>query len=219
MTTIEIPVQAWTRDQMALRAAQDISEGWFVNLGIGIPTLVANHVPKDKEVIFHAENGVVGVGPAPKPEHIEPWLINAGKQYVTLSQGGCFVHHADSFSMIRGGHLDLCVLGAYDVNTRGDIANWALSKDDTAPAVGGAMDLAVGAKRLWVLMEHVNKKGESRLVSECRYPLTASAAVDRIYTNLAVLDVRQTHFQVLDMAPGVTQDYLIAHTEAALRFD
>jgi len=219
MSTTETHMQPWTRDQMAQRAAQDIQEGWFVNLGIGIPTLVANHVPTDKEVIFHAENGVVGMGSAPDAEHIEPWLINAGKQYVTLRAGGCYVHHADSFSMIRGGHLDLCVLGAYDVNTRGDIANWALSEDDTAPAVGGAMDLAASAKRLWVVMEHVNKKGEPRLVNECRYPLTASGSVDRIYTNLAVLDVRQTHFQVLDMAPGVTPEYLIAHTEAELRFD
>lgn len=203
---------------MAERAAHDIKEGWFVNLGIGIPTLVANHVPTDREVIFHAENGVVGVGPAPDPENVEPWLINAGKQYVTLRQGGCFVHHADSFSMIRGGHLDLCVLGAYDVNVRGDIANWALSEQDTAPAVGGAMDLAVGAKRLWVLMEHVNKKGEARLVNECRFPLTAAAAVDRIYTNLAVLEPAQTHFNVIGMAPGVTPGYLRGCTEAELRF-
>lgn len=219
MSTTETQVQPWTRDQMAARAARDIQEGWFVNLGIGIPTLVANHVPLDKEVIFHAENGVVGVGPAPAPQDVEPWLINAGKQYVTLRAGGCFVHHADSFAMIRGGHLDLCVLGAYDVSTQGDIANWALSTGDTAPAVGGAMDLAVGAKRLWVLMEHVNKKGEPRLVKQCRYPLTASRSVDRVYTNLAVLEIQQTHFRVLDMAPGVTRDYLIAHTEAELRFD
>ncbi|MBB5216173.1 3-oxoadipate CoA-transferase beta subunit [Parapusillimonas granuli] len=219
MSTIAAQVQPWTRDQMARRAARDIQEGWFVNLGIGIPTLIANHVPAGKEVIFHAENGVVGVGPAPDPERIEPWLINAGKQYVTLRPGGCFVHHADSFSMIRGGHLDLCVLGAYDVSARGDIANWALSRDDTAPAVGGAMDLAVGAKRLWVLMEHVNKQGQPRLVNECRYPLTAFGSVDRVYTNLAVLDVRQTHFRVIDMAPGVTQDHLISQTEAELRFD
>lgn len=215
----EQAVQPWTRDQMAQRAARDIQEGWFVNLGIGIPTLIANHVPMDREVIFHAENGVVGVGPAPAPDRIEPWLINAGKQYVTLRTGGSFVHHADSFAMIRGGHIDLCVLGAYDVSKRGDIANWALSQDDTAPAVGGAMDLAVGAKRLWVLMEHVSKAGVPRLVDACRYPLTASAAVDRVYTNLAVLDVAQTHFRVLDVAPGVTRDYLLAHTEAPLQFD
>lgn len=218
MSLTEIQPQAWTRDEISKRAAHDIQEGWFVNLGIGIPTLVANHVPIDKEVIFHAENGVIGVGPAPSPENVEPWLINAGKQYVTLRTGGSYVHHADSFAMIRGGHLDLCVLGAYDVNVRGDIANWALSKEDTAPAVGGAMDLAVGAKRLWVLMEHVSKKGEPRLVNECRFPLTAVAAVDRVYTNLAVLDVEKTHFRVIDMAPGVTKEYLIEHTEAELKF-
>lgn len=219
MSHTEQQVQPWTRNEMAERAARDIQEGWFVNLGIGIPTLIANHVPLDKEVIFHAENGVVGVGPAPEPEHIEPWLINAGKQYVTLRTGGSYVHHADSFAMIRGGHIDLCALGAYDVNVRGDIANWALSRDDTAPAVGGAMDLAVGAKRLWVLMEHVSKKGEPRLVNECRYPLTAPGAVDKVYTNLAVLEVAQTHFRVIDMAPGVTKEYLIERTEAELRFE
>lgn len=219
MSLTEKQVQPWTRDEMAKRAACDIQEGWFVNLGIGIPTLIANHMPLDKEVIFHAENGVVGVGPAPEPEHIEPWLINAGKQYVTLRTGGSYVHHADSFAMIRGGHIDLCALGAYDVNVRGDIANWALSQEDTAPAVGGAMDLAVGAKRLWVLMEHVSKKGEPRLVNECRYPLTATSAVDRVYTNLAVLEVEQTHFRVIDMAPGVTKEYLIERTEAELKFE
>lgn len=218
MSTTETTVQPWTREEMAQRAARDIHEGWFVNLGIGIPTLVANHVPADKEVIFHAENGVVGIGPAPEPENVDPWLINAGKQYVTLRVGGCYVHHADSFSMIRGGHLDLCVLGAYDVSARGDIANWALSEDDTAPAVGGAMDLAAGAKRLWVLMEHMNKKGEARLVNECRFPLTAASAVDRVYTNLAVLEPAETHFNVIDMAPGVTPDYLRRCTEAELRF-
>lgn len=219
MSMNEVPLQPWTRDQMARRAAQDLQEGWFVNLGIGIPTLVANHVPQDREVIFHAENGVVGVGPAPAPDAIEPWLINAGKQYVTLCAGGCYVHHADSFAMIRGGHLDLCVLGAYDVSAGGDIANWALSRTDAAPAVGGAMDLAVGAKRLWVLMEHVNKKGEPRLVKQCRFPLTAAGSVDRVYTDLAVLDVAGSHFRVRDMAPGVTRDYLVSRTEAELQFD
>jgi len=219
MSTTEVHVQPWTREQMAQRAARDLEEGWFVNLGIGLPTLIANCVPLDQEIIFHAENGVIGVGPMPLPENVEPWLINAGKQYATLRTGGCFVHHADSFAMIRGGHLDLCVLGAYDVSARGDIANWALSKDDTAPAVGGAMDLAVGAKRLWVLMQHLNKKGEARLVDECRFPLTASQAVDRVYTDLAVVDVRGTHFHVVDMAPGVTKDYLVARTKADLTFE
>ena len=145
----------------------DIPEGWYVNLGIGIPTLVADHVPAEREVIFHSENGVLGVGPAPAADAIDPWLINAGKQHVTLQRGGAYVHHADSFTMIRGGHLDLCVLGAFEVAENGDIANWATSENDAAPAVGGAMDLAAGAKRLWVVMEHATKDGKPRLVRRC----------------------------------------------------
>lgn len=211
-------VRPWTRHEMAARLAQDISDGWFVNLGIGIPTLVANYVGDDKEVIFHSENGVIGIGPAPGEDDIEPWLINAGKQYITLKQGGSYVHHADSFAMIRGGHLDLCVLGAYDVSKTGDIANWALSETDTAPAVGGAMDLAVGAKRLWVLMEHTTKDGKPRLMNQCAYPLTASGTVSRVYTNLAVLDITETGFRVVDMAPGVSREYLQERTEAELSF-
>ena len=211
-------VKPWTRHEMAARLARDISDGWFVNLGIGIPTLVANYVGDDKEVIFHSENGVIGIGPAPGEDDIEPWLINAGKQYITLKQGGSYVHHADSFAMIRGGHLDLCVLGAYDVSKTGDIANWALSETDTAPAVGGAMDLAVGAKRLWVLMEHTTKDGKPRLMNQCAYPLTASGTVSRVYTNLAVLDITEAGFRVMDMAPGVSREYLQERTEAELSF-
>lgn len=211
-------VKPWSRHEMAARLARDISDGWFVNLGIGIPTLVANYVGDDKEVIFHSENGVIGIGPAPGEDDIEPWLINAGKQYITLKQGGSYVHHADSFAMIRGGHLDLCVLGAYDVSKTGDIANWALSETDTAPAVGGAMDLAVGAKRLWVLMEHTTKDGKPRLMNQCAYSLTASGAVSRVYTNLAVLDISETGFRVMDMAPGVSREYLQERTEAELSF-
>ena len=183
-----------SRVQMAARVAHDIPEGWYVNLGIGIPTAIADHVPLEREVIFHSENGVLGMGPAPPKDQIDPWLINAGKQYVTLRQGGSFCHHADSFSMIRGGHLDLCVLGAFQVAENGDIANWATSENDTAPAVGGAMDLAAGAKRLWVLMEHTTKDGTSKLVHRCSYPLTAVGAVKRVYTNLAVLDVTERGF-------------------------
>ena len=159
-------------------------------------------MPLEREVIFHSENGVLGMGPAPPKDKIDPWLINAGKQYVTLRQGGSFCHHADSFSMIRGGHLDLCVLGAFQVAENGDIANWATRENDTAPAVGGAMDLAAGAKRLWVMMEHTTKDGTSKLVHRCSYPLTAVGAVKRVYTNLAVLDVTERGFVVLDMAPG-----------------
>jgi 3-oxoadipate CoA-transferase, beta subunit len=206
-----------TRPQMAARVARDIPEGWYVNLGIGIPTAVADHVPLDREVIFHSENGVLGIGPAPPDAEIDRWLINAGKQYVTLRIGGSFCHHADSFSMIRGGHLDLCVLGAFQVADNGDIANWATSENDTAPAVGGAMDLAAGAKRLWVMMEHTTKDGMAKLVRKCTYPLTALGAVKRVYTNLAVIDVTPRGFEVVDMAPGMTLESLQKRTEAKLR--
>jgi len=205
-----------SRDQMAKLAANDIPEGWYVNLGIGIPTLIANHVPADKEVVFHSENGVLGVGPAPGDNEIEPWLINAGKQYVTLRAGGSICHHADSFSMIRGGHIDLCVLGGFQVAENGDLANWATSENDTAPAVGGAMDLAAGAKRLWVLMEHTTKDGTSKIVKKCSYPLTAIGATKRVYTNLAVLDITEKGFVVRDMAPGLTWENLQARTDAPL---
>jgi 3-oxoadipate CoA-transferase beta subunit len=206
-----------TRPQMAARAAADIPEGWYVNLGIGIPTMIADFVPLEREVIFHSENGVLGMGPAPAEGEIDPWLINAGKQYVTLRQGGSYFHHADSFAMIRGGHLDLCVLGAFQVAESGDIANWATSENDTAPAVGGAMDLAAGAKRLWVVMEHTTKDGTSKLVRKCSYPLTAVGAVKRVYTNLATLDVTPDGFLVIDMAPGLSFESLQARTDAPLR--
>jgi len=206
-----------TRNEMAARVAHDIPEGWYVNLGIGIPTLVADCVPEEREVVFHSENGVLGVGPAPAPDRVDPWLINAGKQHVTLRPGGAFVHHADSFAMIRGGHLDLCVLGGFEVAENGDLANWATSENDTAPAVGGAMDLAAGAKRVWVVMEHTTKDGRPRLVRRCSYPLTAPGAVGRVYTNLAVLDVTGDGFLVRDMAPGVTFEALQARTDAVLR--
>ena len=206
----------FNRVQMAKNAAADIPEGWYVNLGIGIPTAVADHVPMEREVIFHSENGVLGMGPAPAKENIEPWLINAGKQYVTLRPGGSICHHADSFAMIRGGHLDLCVLGAFQVADNGDIANWATSDNDTAPAVGGAMDLAAGAKRLWVIMDHTTKNGEAKLVNKCSYPLTAMACVKRVYTNLATLDVTDRGFVVVAMAPGLTLENLQARTEAKL---
>jgi 3-oxoadipate CoA-transferase beta subunit len=207
----------FNRVQMAQRAAADIPEGWYVNLGIGIPTAIADHVPLDREVIFHSENGVLGMGPAPAEGQIDPWLINAGKQYVTLRAGGSYCHHADSFAMIRGGHLDLCVLGAFQVAENGDIANWATSENDTAPAVGGAMDLAAGAKRLWVVMDHTTKDGTSKLVRKCSYPLTAVGAVKRVYTNLATLDVTPDGFQVVSMAPGLSFESLQARTDAPLR--
>ncbi len=216
MSDTAITIRPWGRNEMAQLVAEDIQEGWFVNLGIGIPTLVANYVPCDKEVIFQSENGVIGVGPAPEPDAIEPWLINAGKQYVTLQKGGAYVHHADSFAMIRGGHLDLCVLGAYEVSAQGDIANWSLSHNDTAPAVGGAMDLSVGAKRVWILMDHVSRTGTPRLLSNCTLPLTAKKVVSRVYTNLAVLSIVDGGFKVIKMAPGVTEEYLAQQTDAEL---
>jgi len=206
----------FSRPQMAQRAAADIPEGWYVNLGIGIPTAIADHVPIDREVIFHSENGILGLGPAPEKDAIEPWLINAGKQHVTLLPGGSLCHHADSFAMIRGGHLDLCVLGAFQVADNGDIANWATSENDTAPAVGGAMDLAAGARRLWALMEHTAKDGTPKLVTRCSYPLTAPACVKRVYTNLATIDVTERGFVVLSMAPGLSFETLQARTEAKL---
>jgi 3-oxoadipate CoA-transferase beta subunit len=209
--------KSWDRQQMAARVAQDVPEGWYVNLGIGMPTLVANYVPLEREVVIHSENGILGMGPAPKPDEINPWLINAGKQLVTLRPGGSYAHHADSFAMIRGGHIDLCVLGAFQVAQNGDIANWSTSENDTAPAVGGAMDLAAGAKRLWVLMDHTTKTGEAKLVRQCTYPLTAPGAVKRVYTNLAVLDVVGDGFAVVDVAPGVTLAALQEVTDAPLR--
>jgi len=205
-----------TRTEMAARVARDIPEGWYVNLGIGIPTAVADHVPLDREVVFHSENGVLGMGPAPAKDKIDPWLINAGKQYVTLRPGGSYCHHFDSFAMIRGGHLDLCVLGAFQVAQNGDIANWATSENDTAPAVGGAMDLAAGAKRLWVMMEHTTKDGTPKLVRRCSYPLTALSAVKRVYTNLAMIDVTAQGFVVREMAPGLSFEALQARTDAPL---
>jgi len=201
---------------MAGRLAEDIPGGWYVNLGVGIPTLVSDFVPADREVIFHSENGILGMGPAPSPDNVDAWLINAGKQYVTLRTGGSFFHHADSFAMIRGNHIDLCVLGAFEVAENGDIANWATSEDDTAPAVGGAMDLAVGAKRLWVVMEHTTKDGRPRIVPRCTYPLTALGAVSRVYTNLAVLNITPGGFAVREMVPGLTIEKLQMYTSAKL---
>ncbi len=205
------------RNGMAAWCARDIPEGWLVNLGIGIPTLVADFVPEDREVIFHAENGVIGVGGAPAADAINPFLINASTMHVTLRTGGSYVHHADSFAIARGGHLDLCVLGAFEVAENGDIANWARSADEPVKQVGGAMDLAIGAQRLWVVMEHTTRDGEPRLRQRCSYPLTAKGVVTRVYTNLAVLDVTPGGFVVRDMIPGMTLKALQDRTEAKLR--
>ncbi len=210
-------MSGFDRKGMAARLAQDIPEGWIVNLGIGIPTMVGNYVPTEREVIFHSENGILGMGPAPAPGKVDPWLVNAGKQPVTLRPGGSYCHHADSFAMIRGGHIDLCVLGAFEVAQNGDIANWATSENDSAPAVGGAMDLGAGAKRLWVIMEHTTKDGRPKLVETCGYPLTTPAAVKRVYTNLGVFEiVPDKGFVVVDLAPGVTLEEAQAATSAVL---
>ena len=182
-------VTRFTRDQIAARVAQDIHEGAYVNLGIGLPTRVADYLPPDRDVFLHSENGVLGMGPAPAPGDEDEDLINAGKQPVTLLTGGAYFHHADSFAMMRGGHLDVCVLGAYQVSTHGDLANWHTGAPGAIPAVGGAMDLAIGARQVFVMMSLFTKTGESKVVRECTYPLTGVGCVCRIYSNEAVIDV------------------------------
>ena len=210
-------LERWTRDQMARRVALDIDDGAVVNLGIGLPTLVANHLPADREIVLHSENGVIGMGPAPAPGDEDYDLINAGKQPVTLRPGGCFFHHADSFAMMRGGHLDVCVLGAFQVSVGGDLANWHTGAPDAIPAVGGAMDLAIGAKKTFVMMEHLTKKGESKIVERCTYPLTGARCVDRIYTDLAVIDVKPDGLHVIETVEGLSFDELQRLTGVPLK--
>ena len=206
----------YSREQMAERVARDIPEGAYVNLGIGLPTKVANYLPPEREVFLHSENGLLGMGPAPAPGDEDEDLINAGKQPVTLLTGGAYFHHADSFGMMRGGHLDICVLGAFQVAASGDLANWHTGAPDAIPAVGGAMDLAIGAKQVFVMMDHQTKTGESKLVDACSYPLTGVACVSRIYTDLAVIDVTREGLRVREMAPGLTLADLQAVTAAPL---
>jgi len=205
-----------TRDEMARRVARDIPEGAYVNLGIGVPTLVANHLDADKEIFLHSENGVLGMGPAPEAGAEDDELINAGKQHVTLLTGGAFFHHADSFAMMRGGHLDYCVLGAFQVSVGGDLANWHTGAKDAIPAVGGAMDLAIGAKNVYVMMEHLTKQGESKVVARCTYPLTGIGCVSRIFTDLAVLDVTPAGLAVLEIVDGLPFDELVRLTGVPL---
>jgi 3-oxoadipate CoA-transferase, beta subunit len=206
----------WSRDEMARLIAADIPDGAVVNIGIGMPERVANFLPADKDIFLQSENGILGMGPAPPPDKVNRWLINASSQYVTLRPGASYMSHSDSFALVRGGHLDLCVLGAFQVAENGDLANWARSEDDNAPAIGGAMDLAAGARRIWIVMEHNTRDGEQRLLRRCTYPLTAAGCVKRVYTDLAVIDVTPKGFVVTDMVPGLSFDELQEKTGAEL---
>jgi len=216
MSAILTNLQKLSRTAMAERVARDIPDGAYVNLGIGLPTLVANVLPKDREIILHTENGLLGMGPAPEKGGEDPDLINAGKQPVTALPGAAYFHHADSFAMMRGGHLDICVLGAFQVSVTGDLANWHTGEPDAIPAVGGAMDLAIGAKRTFVMMEHLTRAGQSKIVPTCTYPLTAKACVARIYTDLAVIDVTPKGLVVRDIVPGLSVRDLAGLTRVAL---
>lgn len=202
----------WSREQMAQRAAFDIADGSYVNLGIGIPELVAKYVPEGREVIYHTENGLLGMGPAPEPGQQDPELINAGKKQVTAIPGAAFFHHADSFAMIRGQHIDICVLGAMQVSQHGDLANWSTGAVDAIPAVGGAMDLVAGVKTIYVITQHNTRQGEPKLLEKCSFPLTGQAVVSRIYTDLAVIDITPQGFEVIELAPGISFDLVLQKT-------
>ncbi|MFZ4831905.1 3-oxoacid CoA-transferase subunit B [Rouxiella sp. Mn2063] len=207
-----------TYEQLAQRIAQDIPEGAYVNLGIGVPTKIVNYLPEDKEILLHSENGLLGMGPTPLPGQEDPDLISAGKQPVTLLKGGCYFHSGDSFAMMRGSYLDLCVLGAYQVSEQGDLANWSTGVAGSTPAVGGAMDLAVGARQVYVMMSHMTKTGECKVVKKCTYPLTGLRCVKRIYSDLAVMDVTPNGLVVTEMFGGVTETQLQDITPARLTF-
>lgn len=205
-----------TMDEIAQRIVRDIPDGAYVNLGIGRPMTISNHLPADREIIIQSENGILGMGPMATGDEIDTELVNAGKQNVTLLKGGALFHQADSFAMIRGGHIDICVLGAFQVSVKGDLANWRTLDRDAIPGVGGAMDLAYGAKRVFVMMEHLTKSGESKLVRECSYPLTAARVVDRIYTDLATLQVTPHGLLVLDRVDGLSHDALESISQLTL---
>jgi 3-oxoadipate CoA-transferase beta subunit len=205
-----------SRDNIAQRVAQDIPEGAYVNLGIGLPTKIASYLPADKEIFLHSENGLLAFGPPPAKGEEDPELINAGKEFVTMLKGGSFFHHGDSFAMMRGGHLDICVLGAFQVAANGDLANWHTGDANAIPAVGGAMDLAIGAKKVFVVTDHLTKEGEPKIVASLTYPVTGKGCVDRIYTDLCVIDVTPSGLQVIEMIPGLTFAELQTLTDAQL---
>ena len=207
----------WSKTEMAQKVAMDIPDGAYVNLGIGIPELVAGFVPEGREVIYHTENGLLGMAPLSENEKVDPELINAGKKSISTIKGACYFHHADSFTMIRGRHIDICVLGAFQVSEKGDLANWSTGDPEAIPAVGGAMDLVAGVKTVLVITQHTTKNGKPKIVDNCTYPLTGKAVVKRIYTNLSIMEVTQSGLHVKEMAPGVSFEYLQQHTGAKLR--
>jgi 3-oxoadipate CoA-transferase beta subunit len=216
MSKDQVKTIGWTMNELAARVALDLEDGWFVNLGIGLPTLVADFIPEGREIILHSENGILGLGPKPKPGEEDPDLVNAGKEPITLKPGGSYFSQSDSFAMIRGGHLDAAVLGAFQVSMNGDLASWKLPN---APLgrVGGAMDLTVGSKRVFLFMQHCSKKGDVKIVEKCTYPLTAARCVDRIYTDLAIIDVTDEGLVVQELAPNVTFEYVQERTAAPLK--
>ncbi len=215
MTTLTESV-GWNRQEIAKKIAGDIPDGSFVNLGIGMPESVLNHIPDDREVIFHTENGLLGMGPAPLPGEEDPELINAGKRHVTAITGASFFHHADSFAMIRGGHIDVCILGAMQVSQSGDLANWSMGDADAAPAVGGAMDLVAGVKQIYVATQHCTKAGAPKLLETITLPATGLGVVSRVYTDLAILRIRNNVFELIELAPGVDLQLLQEKTAAAI---
>lgn len=206
----------WNREQMAQRCAQDIEDGSYVNLGIGIPEKVAQYVPDGREVIYHTENGLLGMGTAPNEDELDPDLINAGKKPVTAIAGASYFHHGDSFAMIRGNHIDVCVLGAMQVSAKGDLANWSTGAPDAIPAVGGAMDLVAGVKTIYIITQHTTKTGAAKILPECTFPLTGQGVVSRIYSDLAVIDVTKDGLVLIELAPGISFDYVQARTGVEL---
>ncbi|WP_149576947.1 3-oxoacid CoA-transferase subunit B [Xanthobacter oligotrophicus] len=213
----DIAFTPWTRAEMAQLIAADIPDGAIVNIGIGMPELVADFLPQDKEILLHSENGILGMGPKPSPNEVDYDLINAGKQPVTLLEGGAFFDHSLSFAMMRGGHLDIAILGAFQVAVNGDLANWATNDPNAIPAVGGAMDLAVGARNVFVMMELLTKKGESKLVAHCTYPLTGLGCVSRVYTDHGVIDITPEGFVARTLPPGLSLEALNAHAGIEIR--